>query len=192
MNIEIIHKSKVGIHLEHEDMCEYNITYDTMSYDDPQTKKILWQLLLSAAKKTGFDPRTRQLLIEVFPVPTGGCVIYYTKLDGGKHTARRFKKIPLYLFSLYEFANFDDMEKALATACRAGKPKCRLYLSGGKYCLLTWGAGARNSAVHYCFAEFSTQNRPLESDLFFVEHAKLISCDPVNDLHINISPENFI
>ena len=56
------------------------MTYEQLDYANEPTRRMMEALLRSAGGVTGFDGGKGRLLIEVFPAPEEGCVIYFTRL----------------------------------------------------------------------------------------------------------------
>lgn len=80
MNIKLLHKHKLQITLTAQDLAQLGITYESLDYVDPKTRKAITRLLERAQEETGFSPQGCKLLIEAYPLSRGGCVVCFTTL----------------------------------------------------------------------------------------------------------------
>lgn len=82
MEFVLVDSDKLKVSLTQKDLEEMGISYESIDYSDENTRKALVSLLEKGRAQTGFNPRRAKLYIEVFPSQDGGCVIYYTRLQG--------------------------------------------------------------------------------------------------------------
>lgn len=76
MKIELLDQQTIKIVLSCTDMSQFAITYDDMDYDDPDTRRVILQLLQKIKQETQLDLTDGKLFIEAFPYDQGGCILY--------------------------------------------------------------------------------------------------------------------
>ena len=180
MKFVLVDSDKLKVSLTQKDLEEMGISYESIDYSDENTRKALVSLLEKGRAQTGFNPRRAKLYIEVFPSQDGGCVIYYTRLQGGEvFAAGRFVPGP----SPVVFA-FDSSE-ALIQACSGAKRRCihrilrsRLYLLEKQYRLVIWSLDYSDNVSVLFLSEYG---RPVGEGAvlaaFTEEHGKLLICE---------------
>lgn len=152
MNIEMLSPDKLKVVLTNVDLSRYELSYLTISSDDPATKRMVTDILMQARISTGFHFKNNKLLIEVVPGKNNGCVLYLTKSPAPARTFRKplresdgeISEIPeavrpmpsAYILSC---GCLDDTIDAIN--CFAEFPdivlrKSSLYDVNGNYCLL--------------------------------------------------------
>ncbi len=92
MELILISESKLKIMLTADDMEDYSISCECMSYGSKDTRKIFGKILEEAKEKTGFDSNTGQLYIEVYPCRNGGCEVYVSTFEDMCVEQRRSEK----------------------------------------------------------------------------------------------------
>ena len=134
MTIEQIDKSKVMILLGTSDMRDFSLEYDTLSFSDPHSRRILSRLLKLACNKTGMDTIGKKMLVEALPHESG-CLILLTLTPKRERTVYKVKRSDKTLCCY-----FDDVEALIRAAQALGSdyylPENSVYLYEGKYCLL--------------------------------------------------------
>lgn len=80
LELSLIKEDKLKVLLTPFDMMKYELTCETLDYDDTKTRKAIWSILDFAKNETGFDAAIGKIRIEVYPEKSGGCAIYITKL----------------------------------------------------------------------------------------------------------------
>lgn len=73
----LIEKNKLIIFLDGQDMDNFDITYNSISWQDEKTRTVIAKLLTLAQQKTGFSINKSKLSIEVMP-QFNGCAILFT------------------------------------------------------------------------------------------------------------------
>ncbi len=89
MELIMISESKLKIMLTSEDMKEYSLDCNTLSYENTETRRAFWSILDEAKHRTGFDAASERVFVQVYPSRKGGCEMYVTKigiLTGKKRT----------------------------------------------------------------------------------------------------------
>ena len=66
--------------LSQSDMSEFELSCDSIDYDNTETRRALWSILDLAKHKTGFDAAQNRVYIQVYPSRGGGCEMFVTKL----------------------------------------------------------------------------------------------------------------
>ena len=80
MELHLIQNDKLKVLLTPFDMMKYELTCESLDYDNTETRKAIWSILDFAKHETGFDAALGKIRIEVYPEKSGGCAIYITKL----------------------------------------------------------------------------------------------------------------
>ncbi len=78
MELILISESKLKIMLTADDMEDYEISNELMTYACKDTRKMFGKILEEARAKTGFDCTSGKLFIQVYPSKNGGCEVYVT------------------------------------------------------------------------------------------------------------------
>ena len=84
MEIVRISEEKLKLTLAKEDLERYSLRIEELDYDKTETRRVIWQILDDAKKRTGFDAAADKALIEAYPGRRGGCEIYVTLLGEKK------------------------------------------------------------------------------------------------------------
>ena len=140
MTIEQIDPSKVMIVLGNNDMKDFSLEYNTLSFSDPHSRKILSRLLTLACSKTGMSIDNKKMLVEALPHKSG-CLILLTLKPKTKRRAFRIKKPDRYLCCI-----FADVERLIsaAAALKDRLPENSVFYFNDKYYLLI----EKNLALH--------------------------------------------
>jgi hypothetical protein len=86
LTIEMSSSDTLKVILDRNDMRRLNITFEELDYENQATRSILKELLTDAGRLAGFSSKCTRMLIEVFPAPDGGCLLYFTKLSASRQT----------------------------------------------------------------------------------------------------------
>ena len=85
MTIDLIHRHKIRIDLNGEELQSYHLSYDQLSAEDLQTRIMIGKLLSTAKETVGFDHQNKKLFVETYPHRDGGCVLYVSvRKDEGR------------------------------------------------------------------------------------------------------------
>lgn len=137
MIIEQIDNSKVLIVLGGNDMQDFSLEYDTLSFDDPHSGKILKRLLTLACTKTGISTEDKKILVEAVPQQKG-CVILLTLLPKVSRKIYRIKKQKTSLCFIFEDA--EALISAAKVLCKSlMPPENSVYLLDDKYVVVIEG-----------------------------------------------------
>lgn len=182
MTIHLEEPWRLRVTLSAKELLDYQLTFDDLDYNCPETRKVLGLLIQAAAEETNFKIDPGRLLIEVFPGLAGGCTIYFTKLEVStkKHRRLKIKKssrsaVP-YIF---EFASSGDMLSAveqLYIRNEFRELKSKLYLLDDKYRLMIYPNTDENFTV--VLGEFAQAvYRKSSVTAYTSEYGKLITGD---------------
>lgn len=80
MEIKRQSAGRLRVVLSSRDLERLGISYESLDYIDPVTRKALSQVLEQAERETGFSPGEERLLIEASPGEDGGCILTFTLL----------------------------------------------------------------------------------------------------------------
>ena len=144
MELTLINDNKLKIMLTVEDMENLDITCEDMDYDDTATRRIFWDLLDRAKRRTGFDAASDKLLVQVYPDKTGGCMMYITKMNGVKQENATYeKKYKTRLYTgkqrkrlIYAVADCEALYDACRQLCEANySGRSDIYCGSGLFFL---------------------------------------------------------
>ena len=88
MEIIRIGENKLKLILTDEDLQKHRLTFESLNYDNTETRHILWQILDEAKQKTGFDAASEKTLVQAYPGRKSGCEIYVTRLSARNTSLR--------------------------------------------------------------------------------------------------------
>ena len=115
MTIEQIDPGKVMIVLGSNDMKDFSLEYNTLSFKDPHSRKILSRLLTLACSKTGMSIDNKKMLVEALPHKSG-CLILLTLKPKTKRRVYRVKKPDRILCAV-----FPDVESLIGASLALNK-----------------------------------------------------------------------
>ena len=134
MTIEVISTNTVKITLTEVDMLDYDINYERLDRKNPETKRLLIELLEAVREEKNIDLCSEKLYVEAFPQNDGGCLLYISILND-----RLKPKIELYSELVCEI---DDLDSVIALCSRVYQSyshlirSSELYFNGKKYRLI--------------------------------------------------------
>lgn len=136
MTIEQLDTTKVLISLCNEDMEDYSLSFDTMSFYNDSSRRVLMRLLRLACNKTGMPFGSKTVLVEALPHQSG-CLLLVTLMEKQKkrktYRVKRIKERPCYCF--------DGAEELLSGIESLNHKNVSLHMNslwlfGGKYYLI--------------------------------------------------------
>ncbi len=135
MTIEQLDTTKVLISLCSEDMKNFELRFNDMSFCDEHSKKVLLRLTQLACMKTGVEMKKGAVLMEALP-HNSGCLLLVTLLEKKRrktYRVKRFKEFPCFVFECA-----DDLLSCAETLGIKDMPVHRnsLWLYGDKYYLV--------------------------------------------------------
>ncbi len=156
MTIEKIDETRLVIVLCSEDMDVFSIDYNTISFVNPYSRKILRNLLSLAGSKTGIDVHKKKLVIEAMP-HDDGCIFIVTVLPKENQKRKKYKIKKADTSILYTFENLDDFLTCSEILYNQGFGffKSDLYLDNDVYSLIIKTKKAMSFKANAILSEFS-------------------------------------
>lgn len=135
MTIEQLDTSKVLISLCSEDMENFQLRFNDMSFCSEHSRKVLLRLMRLACSKTGMELSTGAVLMEALPHQSG-CLLLVTLMEKTKRKVYKVKKFRC--FPCFEFADAEEMLSCAEAFGSKGIALHRnsLWLCNGKYYLM--------------------------------------------------------
>ena len=183
MEFLLIGESKLKIVLGEEEMKKYGLSSSADS-GGQSVRRAFWRVLDIAKSEVGFDPAGDKVLIQYYPIKSGGCEIFVTKLgilpEASARLVSRSNKIEVLSRnkSYYAFDSILELRafcKAIKTASPDSFPKSDVYCENEKYFLSIEEYGKGGETVEFpCVLEFA---RGLTADfgVYISEHADRLS-----------------
>lgn len=190
MELIMISDSKLKIMLTTEDMKNYSLDCERMSYDNTETRRAFWSILDEAKHRTGFDAASERVFVQVYPSRSGGCEMYVTKLGlGPNDAARKEEGVKLrykenYIREedpktaceetkereIYRFSRLSDIAAACKRLCEVGySAQSAAYSAFGAYYLAVCKTDATELLAEY------GESVPTEPfDMYIGEHGNCI------------------
>ena len=136
MEVLLIGEAKMKIVLTAEETKKYGLDVPDPSKDTHRTRRAFWNVLDDARKQVKFDPWGDKVLVQFYPMKSGGCEIFVTKLGILSQTSAKLvsdsdritllsKKRCFYAFSSPE--NLHRAAKAIKNHPSGVVPKGDLY-----------------------------------------------------------------
>ena len=120
MKIELDDLGRLKVALSKEDLSRLDLRFEQIKYQDEKVRALLWELMKDAGHLSGFDYKPGgRLLIEVFPAPDFGCLIYFTVLEQEREAEQEQKDN-----GIGQQATSDQS----AVSCRGLRPRSRLKM----------------------------------------------------------------
>ena len=155
MFIEQLDKTRLLITLENEDLSIFDLSPDSLSMEDKETRDLFKQLLALAAVKTGVVLRNKTISVELMPYDRG-CFILATIKGKGTRKIYRIKKTTSYL--PVRFENIGDMLDAVKNLYVKGftEYNCSLYGDRNFYYLLMSSKAAIPKSARIMLSEYGS------------------------------------
>ena len=80
MEVLLIGEAKMKIVLTSEEAKGYRLDLSDPAKDTQRSRRALWSVLDDARKSVSFDPSGDKVLVQLYPMKSGGCEIFVTKL----------------------------------------------------------------------------------------------------------------
>lgn len=180
MRIEQIDQQTVKVVLTQDDMDSFDITYEEMDYQDPNTKRVLMELLQRIRDEMQMDLGGGRLFVEAFPYLDGGCVLYICNIPAeGDKRARPVKKPSGFNTPIvFEFENLSLLTAACGRLIQRYNHiilKSALYLYEEKYRLLLYSYFKQDEKLIALVSEYGRYvGKGAVQSSFVKEHAKLL------------------
>lgn len=190
MEFLLIGESKIKIVLNRDEAEKYKLDTAVPDISGPGARRAFWSILDMARSEVGFDPAGDKILIQLYPVKSGGCEIFVTKLgilsESSARLVSKSDRIALLSkkSSLYCFDGIDEIINAARAVKHQAKDlhlKSDVYTEGDKYFLSIEEYGKGGEPIEFpCILEFGSV---ITADLsiYITEHAeRLTDCDGVD------------
>lgn len=168
---------RMKVILSSDDLKRFGLTYEQVDYQNQKTKNMFRELLCGARQLVGFLYDSTQMLIEVFPAPAGGCVVYFSALETEKPSERRLKlKHKTFSPQIYRFDCSEDLLCALNAVSHFNTKdlQSELYLLDDQYYLVLWASSLTPFSV--ILSEYAAvEKSPIIMAAFLNEHAQSLA-----------------
>lgn len=205
MKIERIAPNKIKVTLSMDDLEEWNVDFENLSYNSPEAQEMFWNMMKRAEVEAGFYVDDSQLIIEAMPLQSDCFVIIITRIDEDddfesihKYIKNRFKKSELRVkrkskrissnIIMFMFSEFDDVCLACSNIYDIYLGESTLYKCNNNYYLCLTRSSANNSspaAIEAILTEYGKKvPNPFIQEGYLNEHGdKLIENTAVETLH---------
>ncbi len=180
MEFLLIGESKIKIVLNEEETERYGLDKSAPDVSGTGARRSFWRILDMAKSEVGFDPSGDKVLIQLYPIKSGGCEIFVTKLgilpDASARLVSKSNKVALLSKkkSLYLFGKLEDVigaARAVKAVSGETLPECDVFTADDKYYLSIEEYGKGGEPIEFpCILEFGVG---LAADMFtyVFEHA---------------------
>ena len=180
MEFLLIGESKIKIVLSSEEAKKQGLDTTSADVSGPVARRIFWHILDMAKSEVGFDPKGDKVLIQLYPLASGGCELFVTKLGIlSESSARLVSKSDRIAMlsksrSLYSFDNLNDIigaSRAVKSITGELSPKSDVYIDGERYYLSIEEYGKGGEPIEFpCILEFG-MGITAELSSYIYEHA---------------------
>ena len=150
MEFLLVGDSKLKILMTSPELDEYGLSSVTDVMDSPAVRRSFWRVLKLAEGRVGFNPTDDKVLVQFYPVKSGGGEIFVTKLgllsDSSARTVARSDRVAIlsHRRGFYRFDSLSDLVSAataISSRHTAALPDadvyidrhCRYYLAVEEY-----------------------------------------------------------
>ena len=171
MELIKIDENRLKVMLTAEDLRTYDIAFDRLDYGGTETRRVIWSILDTAKKETGFDAARDKICIRAFRDKDGGCELFVSRLL--PEPPQKALKKRLYAF--------EDCEvlcaacKRLSAAGYSGRSAAYLCEDGRYFLELEFSSADTPEGKLAFLAEFGRQLP--HAHAYLCEHAALLSAD---------------
>lgn len=180
MEFLLIGESKIKIVLSREEAEQYRLDTASPDVSEPGSRRSLWRILEQAQAEVGFNPAGDKVLIQLYPLKSGGCELFVTKLgilsESSARLVSRSDRIAMLSKkrTLYAFDSLEDIigaAKAVKAVTNDLSPKSDVYTENDKYYLAIEEYGKGGEPIEFpCILEFGT-GLTAELSNYISEHA---------------------
>ncbi len=176
----LIGEAKLKIIMSEDEAVRYKLNALGSECNTAEGRRAFWQVLDMAKSEVGFDPAGDKVLIQFYPVKTGGCEVFVTKLGilpgNSARLVSKSDKVSMLSRkkSYYSFEGLTELLGAIAALKRtlgSFKPRADVYGSdGGKYYLSIEEYGKGGETLEFpSILEFGRSVSP-DLQLYVNEH----------------------
>ena len=193
MEFLLVGEAKLKIVVNDEEMKIYKL--DAYSDGGAAIRRSFWRILDIAKAEVGFDPAGDKVLIQFYPLKSGGCEIFVTKLgilpESSARLVARSNKISLLSKNnrYYSFSSLDDLSlaaKAVKGRADEASVKSDVYYDGRLYFLAIEEYGKGGEPIEFpCILEFG-EGLTADFGIYISEHAEqLTDGDAIDRFSLN-------
>lgn len=131
--------TKLKVTLTSGECLRYGIDTTKTDFTRGEIKGVMRDIILLAEERCGFSVTSEKILVQLYPLPSGECEIFVTKLTGLSGKDRAALRLADGLSTLehrrgiYRFSSREELIVA-ARAIAGEKPECSLYVDDvGQY-----------------------------------------------------------
>ena len=186
MNITV-QTGSLRLEMSQDEMQRHGVSYAELDRDSDKSKSFLSRIYSLGRCAAGFSAVGDRLMIEVFPAPDGGCIIYFTpegairQEETSKLRLRKSKK-PRKIYLFDRLSPLLDAIKTLGTQGGTDRQPPALFEKDGRYYLAAEPAQDTERILsEYGGMRLKTREETL------TEHARLISEDVFRDIYSFLS-----
>ena len=180
MEFLLIGESKLKIVVNEEEMIANNLENPTDNKAGGRLRRAIWRVLDMAKVEVGFDPAGDKVLIQFYPIKSGGCEIFVTKLgilpESSARLVSKSDKISMLsrTKSFYAFSCLEDLISAAKAVKRLTEDLpavSDVYFCADKYYLSIEEYGKGGERTEFpCLLEFSG-GLTADFEAYISEHA---------------------
>ena len=184
MQFLLIGESKLKIVVTDEEMKKYGLSSAASDAGGQGLRRAFWRVLDLAKGEVGFDPAGDKVLIQYYPINSGGCEIFVTKLgilpEASARLVSRSNKIEILSrsHSYYVFESLSELRsfcRAVKISSREELPKSDVFYDSDKYFLAIEEYGKGGETVEFpCILEFA-KGLTADFGIYISEHADRLS-----------------
>ena len=184
MEFLLIGESKIKIVLSRDEAEKYGRDTTSADVSGPIARRVFWRILDMAKTEVGFDPAGDKVLIQLYPLNSGGCELFVTKLGIlSESSARLVSKSDRIAMlskkrSLYAFDSIDDIvgaARAIKNAVGRLSVKSDVYTEGERYYLSVDEYGKSGEPIEFpSVLEFGME-LTAEISSYIFEHADCLT-----------------
>ena len=200
MEFIVIDESKIKVMLTAKDLEEFELDAEELDYANTDTKRMFWDVLSKAKRRTGFDTDGQKVLVQLYPSRQGGCEIFVTKIgsiykdeedeDLFDTSRASLTEIPIKrkrkknhdkanTLVVLSFSTLSDMLLLCrALQSRGYAEESRAYISEDSRFYLVLETQTEcdfpYSEIYPFVLEFGEEESPTSTERFLLEHARMI------------------
>ena len=183
MEFLLIGESKLKILLCESEMKEYGLDPPPEDSGGVGFRRAFYKIIDIAKHEVGFDPSGDKILIQFYPMRTGGCEVFVTKLgilsEQSRRLVTRSNRITIIERnkSYYSFDSLEDLQSCAVAVKRHAEgysPKADVYFLNGTYYLCIEEYAKGGEPIEFpSLLEFSRQ-LTADFESYLSEHAELL------------------
>ena len=180
----MIGESKLKIVIDDEELKKYKIDSISAEGCGSGVRRAFWKILDMAKNEVGFDPKGDKVLVQFYPMRSGGCEVFVTKLgilpEASARVVSKSDKIAMLSKkkTIYAFDSFDNLcgsIRSIVAKSNGDIPESDVYFSEGNFYLALDEYGKGGESVEFpSIIEFGV-SIPYDGANHIFEHAKRLT-----------------